>query len=189
MRFMPRSTCAIAVVIESSATSRPRISATSPASSLVPSPVDGGGESVLLAGARRHALHGLGHHLRRPLLVEVGGQPGERQQERHHREARLQRERPAVGEAVAVAEPDERGPQQAPQPVVTRERPRVLGVQLVPVALDGDGDLAGGGHRASVPAGSGVGRQSFGSSRGATSSSFSERPSTNQSSSARVVVM
>ena len=85
----PRSTWAIAVVIESSA--KAQAEAERELAGLArccPGPVDRAGEGVAAAAAGGDRLDRLGDHLGGPLLVEVGGQPGQREQERHHRQAR-----------------------------------------------------------------------------------------------------
>jgi len=118
-------------------------------------PFDGGGERVAVAGPGRERVDDLRHHGGRALLVEVGGEPGEGQQERHDGQARLERERPGVGEPVAVAEPHEGLDRDLAQTVVAGEVPSVLCVELVAVHLGGDGHGAGGGHggRLGVPPG------------------------------------
>ena len=70
--------------------------------------LDRRGEGVLLACTGRQRVDDVGDDRGRPLLVEVGGEPGQGEQERHDRQAGLQGERAAVGEPVAVAEPHER---------------------------------------------------------------------------------
>ena len=103
-------------------------------------------EGVVSAGRGRDGVDGRGHDPRRPLIVDVGREAHHREQERQDREAGLQGQRPAVGEAVAVAEPDERVDQDRAQAVAPGEVPGVLGVELVAVHLRRHRDGAGGGH-------------------------------------------
>ena len=109
---------------------------------------DRAGQRILLATAGGDRLDRLRDHRCGALLVEVGDQPGERQQERHHRQTRLQRQGPAVGEAVAVSEAHERLDRDPLEAVLAHHLPGVLAVELVAVHLRGDRDRAGGGHRA-----------------------------------------
>ena len=102
---------------------------------------------------RRHRVDRGRDHPGRPVVVDVGGQPGHRQHEGHDGEAGLQGQCAAVGEAVAVAEPDERPDQDRAQPVPAREVPGVLGVELVAVHLGGHRDGAGRGHGRTLCAG------------------------------------
>jgi hypothetical protein len=127
---------------------------------------DGARQCVVLAGAGGDRLDGAGDHARRALLVDVRGEPGEGQQERHDGEGRLQGQRPAVGEAVAVPEAHERLHDDPAQTEPPGQVPRVLGVKLVPAHLRRHGDGARGGHgqegtaRSGAPRGPGRTRES-----------------------------
>ncbi len=108
------------------------------------------GQGVAASGAGRDGVDRARQHPLGSLLVDVGGQAGEREHERHDRERTLQGEGAGVGEPVAVPEAHERVDEQAPDTGPTDDVPRVLGVELVTVHLGRDRNRAGGAHRCSL---------------------------------------
>ena len=97
-------------------------------------------------GAGGDALDRPRHHAGRLLLVDVGRQAGQGEQERQDGETGLQGQGAAVGEAVAVPEPPEGVDRDPAQAEAAGEVPGVLGVELVAVHLDRDRDQAGSRH-------------------------------------------
>ena len=144
MRLLPRSTCAIAVVMERNANASPKPSATSPVSSEPSTTAEARASSEPPPGETASIV--AGHDPGRPVLVDVGGEAGERDQERYDGQAGLERQGAAVGEAVAVPEPHERVDRDPAQSVAAGEVPGVLGVELVAIQLGRDRDGAGSAH-------------------------------------------
>jgi hypothetical protein len=107
---------------------------------------DGGRKGVVRATPGRDGLDRGCHDPGGAILVDVGSDAGERDQEGYDRQTGLQRKGAAVGEPVAVPEPHERVDRDPEQSVAAGEVPGVLGVELVAIELGRDRDGAGSGH-------------------------------------------
>ena len=111
----------------------------------------GVGEQVvdeLVAGARGEGEDRVGDDLAALGDAELADEAGERDEERHDREAQLQAEGARVAEAVAVPEAQEGVPHQAPAAVAAQCVPGVVGGEVVAGHQACLGDLPGAAHSA-----------------------------------------